>query len=261
VDPAVNGTMFVLRKAQQYGVQKVVLTSSMAAITDHPIKVYTEDDWNEESSLTRNPYYYSKKLAEECAWNFVNEAKRNGEEIFDLVVINPVIVVGPDLSNASVNTSNNNFLMLLAGKFPAIMDLAWPLVDVRDVAVAHLLAMKNDEAAGRYICYNVTLEMKVVVEYLKHDYSAYKLPTAKLDCGLGTHIVKFMAKFQDEGTKTYLRTNLKTFPQFDNSKIKQGLGVEFRDVYQTINETCEYLINGGHVQEKMKKKEINPRSY
>jgi len=69
-------------------VKKVVLTSSVAAITDSPIngKVYTESDWNTASSLQRNPYYYSKTLAERAAWDFVK--KLSDEEKFALVVIN-----------------------------------------------------------------------------------------------------------------------------------------------------------------------------
>ena len=58
VDPAVQGTENVLRSATKAGVQRVVLTSSMAAVTDEPEsdKVLTEEDWNEKSSLERNPY-------------------------------------------------------------------------------------------------------------------------------------------------------------------------------------------------------------
>jgi dihydroflavonol-4-reductase len=75
-----------MEAAVKCGVKKVVLTSSVAAITDHPVKKYTEEDWNKESSLTRNPYYYSKTLAEEAAWKFVNE--RPEAKNLKLVVIN-----------------------------------------------------------------------------------------------------------------------------------------------------------------------------
>jgi dihydroflavonol-4-reductase len=66
VDPAVNGTLNVLKAAAgEPRVRRVVITSSMAAITDEPPKrALTEEDWNTSSSLTRNPYYYSKV----CVW-------------------------------------------------------------------------------------------------------------------------------------------------------------------------------------------------
>jgi nucleoside-diphosphate-sugar epimerase len=53
-------------------------------------QVYDESDWNEKSSLTRNPYYYSKTLAEKAAWDFMD--KEN--PVFSLVVINPFAVLG-----------------------------------------------------------------------------------------------------------------------------------------------------------------------
>jgi hypothetical protein len=48
------------------------------------LKFYIEKDWNTESSLSRNPYYFSKKEAEEKAWNFMDEKKPP----FSLVVMN-----------------------------------------------------------------------------------------------------------------------------------------------------------------------------
>jgi len=131
VDPAVKGTLNVLESCQRSStVKKVVLTSSVAAITDEPMKghVYTEADWNRTSSLTRNPYYYSKVLAEEAAWNFV---KQSGVR-FKLVVINPFVVLGPELNSFSVNASNAIIQSLLSGKYPGIMKLCWGFVDVRD---------------------------------------------------------------------------------------------------------------------------------
>lgn len=87
-DPAVNGTKNVLNSCRKFKVKQVILTSSVAAITDSPINghVYTEDDWNQTSSLSRNPYYFSKTMAEKAAWKFVEELPE--EEKFKLVVIN-----------------------------------------------------------------------------------------------------------------------------------------------------------------------------
>src|SRR5687768_14306328 len=95
VDPAVNGTRAVLNASAESGsVRRVVVTSSMAAITDEPdSRVLTEADWNVRSSLDRNPYYYSKTLAERTAWAFVEERR----PAFDLVVINPFAIIGPSL--------------------------------------------------------------------------------------------------------------------------------------------------------------------
>ena len=138
VDPAVEGTQNVLDSCSKAdSVQRVVVTSSMAAITDEPDSEYvlTEEDWNEKSSLDRNPYYYSKTLAEKKAWELAEAAD------WDLVVINPFLVIGPSLT-PSLNTSNKIFVDLLVGEYPVVMNLTWGMVDVRDVAEAHVKAIE-----------------------------------------------------------------------------------------------------------------------
>ncbi len=67
-------------------VDRVVLTSSVGAVTDEPVKRYTEADWNTTSSLKRNAYYYSKTMAERAAWDFIDRHK-DEENCPELVVI------------------------------------------------------------------------------------------------------------------------------------------------------------------------------
>lgn len=141
VDPALKGTLNVLQACVKAGsVKRVVLTSSVAAVFDGPITghVYTEKDWNKTSSLKRNPYFYSKTLAERSAWDFVEKEKPS----FELVVVNPGAVIGPSLVPA-LNTSNQILCDILTGTYPMIISLSWGFVDVRDVAHAHVLAMEN----------------------------------------------------------------------------------------------------------------------
>jgi len=89
--------------AKSSRIKRVVVASSMAAMTDEPdtSRVLTEADWNEKSTLERNPYYLSKAAAERAAWGFV--AKQSPS--WDLVVINPFIVIGPAMTD-SINESN-----------------------------------------------------------------------------------------------------------------------------------------------------------
>jgi dihydroflavonol-4-reductase len=245
VNPAVQGTLNVLRAASKNGIKKVVLTSSVAAITDSPEEnhVYTEKDWNVKSSLTRNPYYYSKKLAEEKAWEFVKEDKT-----FTLVVVNPFLILGPEFNPKTVNTSNQILCDILNGKFPGILDFGWGMVDVRDVAKAHILAMESDSAEGRYICWNRTISMKDTCKLLKERYPDFKknIPSRDLACSLANVMVKLGSHFQDKGTGQYIRTNLGKHPQLDNAKVK-SLGLEFIPLEQTLYDTVDDLIKKGHI--------------
>lgn len=246
VDPAVQGTEAVLEACRAAGgVKRVVVTSSMAAITDEPdeTKVLTEEDWNEKSGLERNPYYYSKTLAERAAWRFVEE-KSPG---FDLVVINPFLVIGPSLT-PSMNTSNRVFLDLLKGKVPGIVSVAWGLVDVRDVALAHRFAFEREEACGRYVCANETRSMREVAQLLRElGYGDYKIPKLALDNPAGDVLVRLSTYVQPKGTAQYLRSNLGRRPRFDNSKIRRELGLEFRPLEETFRDLVEDFKHWGHL--------------
>jgi dihydroflavonol-4-reductase len=246
VDPAVNGTRNVLASCQRAGVKRVVLTSSMAAITDEPESdhVLTEADWNTKSSLDRNPYYYSKTLAERAAWDFVEQQKPS----FDLVAINPFLVVGPSLV-PSLNTSNQVFVDLLKGTYPGIVALTWGFVDVRDAADAHVRAIETPPASGRYVCAGETASMRAVVGLLrKHGWGdGYKLPTIGLDNAVGNVVVQLGSYLQPKGVGSYLRTHVGRVPRYDTSKIQRDLGMRFRPIEQTLVETMADLARWGHL--------------
>jgi dihydroflavonol-4-reductase len=246
VDPALNGTESVMESCLKSGsVKRVVFTSSIAAITDEPdsSKVFTEKDWNTMSSLERNPYHYSKTLAERAAWDFIMKEKPD----FDLVVINPFMVIGPSLSQ-SLNTSNQIIRDIMIGVYPGIMDLNWGFVDVRDVAKAHLLAMKTGAASGRYLCSAESMHMRELVALLKSSgYGGYALPKIDLSGKAGTLLMKLLSFTQPRDTGTYIRTTVGRTMRYDNSKIKRELGISFMDVKKSIIETVEDMIRWGHL--------------
>ena len=249
VDPAVQGTRGVLAACRAAGgVKRVVVTSSMAAVTDEPEPDHTltEADWNERSSLARNPYYYSKTLAEREAWKFIEDT----EPGFDLVTINPFLVIGPSYTPA-IDQSNQVLIDLLSGRFPGIIDISWGIVNVRDVALAHRLAFETDGAAGRYICANVTISMRELVGLLRErGFGAYKLPSMSLDNGFGRAMVKLSSYFYGKGTGSYLRTHIGRVPAFDNGKIRRELGLAFRPLADSMVDTLADLVRWQHLPDK-----------
>lgn len=166
VNPAVNGTLSVLNSIKKNGteVQRVVITSSFAAIIDStrtPPVDYTEKDWNESSPANSkrdgnnqdpfDAYRASKTLAERAAWDFVAKEKPQ----WDLSTINPPFVLGPILHQVAspdkLNTSVAAIWNLINGTGKKESDLpgaAGCVVDVRDVALAHVQAIKVAEAGG-----------------------------------------------------------------------------------------------------------------
>ncbi|MEI7708685.1 MAG: SDR family oxidoreductase [Chlorobium sp.] len=249
VDPAVNGTETVLDSCVKSGsVKRVIFTSSIAAITDEPDsrKVFTEKDWNTMSSLDRNPYHYSKTLAERAAWDFIMRKR----PIFDLVAINPFIVIGPSLG-PSLNTSNQIIRDIMTGVYPGIMDINWGFVDVRDVAKAHLLAMQTDSASGRYLCSGEAMHMRELVAHLASSgFDRYSLPKVDLSGKVGTLLMKLLSFTQPRNTGTYIRTNIGQTMRYDNSKIKRELGLSFIPVKESIIDAVKDMVKWGHLPPK-----------
>jgi len=249
VDPAVNGTLDVLRAcAKASSVKRVVLTSSLAAITDEPNDqhVFTETDWNSKSSLARNPYFYSKALAEQAAWDFMREQARG----FDLVVLNPCMVIGEAIG-PGLNSSNQVIRDLLSGTYPGIMALNFCMVDVCDVARAHVLALDKDDADGRYICYSEAMTMGEIVDFLREaGYSNYRLPRRDMSASWISSVVKLLSYTQPSGAGDFIRSHLGKTMRISNAKIRAELGMEFRPVREALVDAVEDLIRHGHLHKK-----------
>ncbi|MGI8516833.1 MAG: NAD-dependent epimerase/dehydratase family protein [Acidimicrobiia bacterium] len=246
VDPAVNGTLAVLEAALANSVQRVVLTSSFAAVSDEPDGVFTETEWNTKSSLTRNPYYYAKAAAEKAAWDFA--AAHQG---FELVVINPTYVLGPSLV-PSLNETSRTLVGLVSGMFPGVLNIDYPFVDVRDVARAHRLAMETPEAHGRYLCGAETWSQRRVVDWIKGANLGFgKPPRLHMDNPVGTALAKVAARFQASGDRDYIHTHIGRHPRIDTTKIRTELGMSFRPLGETLIDSYRDLEKWGHLSKKV----------
>lgn len=148
IRPAVDGTRRALTAALATDVERIVLTSSMAAVYYGHEKTrtapYGPQDWTNLSARHINAYTESKTLAEREAWLLVDSAGRHD----DLAVINPNTVLGPLLDD-DPGTSGALLGRLMDGSLPATARLYFPIIDVRDVAEAHVKAMTDPEAGGR----------------------------------------------------------------------------------------------------------------
>jgi dihydroflavonol-4-reductase len=150
IRPAIEGTERALDAALAAGAEHVVLTSSMAAIAYGHDKSrttpFTADDWTDLDGRDVNAYIESKTRAERRAWEIMRAAGQERR----LTTINPSAILGPLLDD-DPGTSAGLVLRLLDGSIPAIPRIPFVIVDVQDVAAAHLRAMTDPQAAGRRI--------------------------------------------------------------------------------------------------------------
>jgi dihydroflavonol-4-reductase len=161
--PAREGTLRVLRAARAAAVKRVVVTSSFAAIGyGHP---------QQEKSKT---------IAERAAWDFIKGDDGKGLE---LAVVNPVGIFGPVLGK-DFATSIILVQRLLNGDLLGCPQISLGVVDVRDVASLHLLAMTHEKAAGeRFIAISppsMTIQEMALVLKERLPEVARKAPTRVL---------------------------------------------------------------------------------
>jgi dihydroflavonol-4-reductase len=164
-------------------VKRVVVTSSFAAIGyGHPQqdKPFNEETWTNLASGDVPPYQKSKTIAERAAWDFVKGEDGKGLE---LAVINPVGIFGPVLGK-DFATSIIIVQRLLNGDLPGCPQISFGIVDVRDVASLHLLAMTHEKAAGeRFIAISppsMTIQEMALVLKKRLPELAKKAPTRVL---------------------------------------------------------------------------------
>jgi nucleoside-diphosphate-sugar epimerase len=187
IRPAREGVLRVLAASRVAGVSRVVMTSSAAAVSSGrertPTHVFDEHDWADLAG-PMTAYEKSKTLAEKAAWDFVRE-----QGAPELVAINPTFVLGPSLTGAD-NTSNEIVAKLVKRQLPGCPRLAFSLVDVRDVAKAHVLAMLTPAAAGeRFLLVSATAWMQEIALVLAK--AGYRVPTRELP----NFVVRFASLF------------------------------------------------------------------
>jgi dihydroflavonol-4-reductase len=145
----VDGTRNVLAAAQTAGVERFVYTSTVGCI-GVPSNGLGDETQPVSVDEMAGAYKRSKFLAEQVAL----EAAHSG---FPVVIVNPTAPMGDhDFKPTPTGQIVRDFL---SGNMPAYIDTGLNVVNVRDVALGHLLACEHGKPGERYIlgCENMTL--------------------------------------------------------------------------------------------------------
>ncbi|MGQ0697370.1 MAG: SDR family oxidoreductase [Panacagrimonas sp.] len=245
VRPAVEGTCNVLETCNRTpSVRRVVLTTSIAAVfgdnqdlKDIPGGVFNEEHWNTSSSVVHQPYSYSKVVAEREAWKMAKAQKR-----WDLVCINPAFVLGPSLTTVSQSTSIETILNLGNGKLrTGVPKLMFSLVDVRDVARAHILAGDTPSANGRHIIAAREASLLDMAKILKPKFRRYPFPKMEIPKAAAWLFGPLTAGI----SRKFVSTNVGWPLKLDNARSKRELGLKYRPLDQTLTEHFQQLIDDG----------------
>ena len=237
IRPACDGTLRVLRAARDAGVSRVVMTSSFAAIGyGHPPSKtnFDETDWTDVNAPGLAPYIKSKTLAERAAWDFV---KKEGGAL-ELTVINPVGIFGPALDD-DLSSSILIIKRMLDGSMPGCPRVYFGVVDVRDVAELHLLAMSDPRVAGeRFLAVaGDCVSMFDVAQILKRRLEGTaKFPRRQIP----DWQMRIASLWNAEARRTL--TNLGKVRNSTNAKARRVLGWKPRSTEEAIVATGESLL-------------------
>ena len=246
VDPALEGTRNVLEAANRTGsVTRVVVTSSCAAIYTDAIDTQNapggridESVWNTTASLDYQPYSYSKTLAEKAAWEIAGAQSR-----WKLVCLNPAMVMGPAIGGKPTSESFNLMRQAGDGTFKrGAPRLGWGVVDVRDLAQAHLAAGFLPGAQGRNIIVGTESSAFDTIALLQERFGdRYPLPKRPLPKWL-LWLVGPAAGLPRRMVSGSVDVPWKA----DNSKAKRELGVTYRPLKKTMEDMFDYMIDAGY---------------
>ncbi len=238
IRPAVDGTLRVLRAARDAGVGRVVYTSSCGAVYyGQPGRStpFDESDWTVVGGGPMSAYVTSKALAERAAWDFM--ATEGGD--LDLSVVNPAGIFGPALSPDA--TSSLGLVRTLLAGTPGVPKLWMGIVDVRDVAELHVLALESQAAAGeRFIAWgDGPISMPQIAALLRERLGPDAVRVSRRT--LPDWLVRLAGRFNTElGDLVPLLGQRRTA---SSTKARNVLGWEPRPWQDTIEESARCLIS------------------
>lgn len=224
-------------------VERVVFTSSCKAMFCDAMDCYEipggsikEDAWNTKASTSYKPASYLKTLIEKKAW----ELSQN--QSWELVTLNPSFILGPSL-NPNAKSPSTNFLKEIKNGIykHGVPELRTGVVDVRDLAKAHIIAGNKKEANGRYIASAHNTSLFEIMNSLKDKYGS-KLPLPKRT--LPKWWVVLMAPLLNKSLdREVLKKNVGYYWSADNLKIKLELGILFRPLKETMEDAYASISN------------------
>jgi dihydroflavonol-4-reductase len=243
IRPAVEGTLRVLKAAIAAGATRFVQTSSTVAIANgHPRErtmPFTESDWSVLDGPGVTAYTRSKTLAERAARELVATSR----PALHFCTVNPGFVLGPLLDDESC-TSGEVIRMFLQGKYPGSPKLSFPVVDVRDVATMHRLALETgSDSGGRYMAVSEAAWFRDMMLPIKAQLgdAARKVPKHELP-----NFLVRLVSLLDPSVRSVV-PELGRHANFDNTLTRKSLGIGFIPVSESAPAMARSLVDLGMV--------------
>ncbi|ESR35608.1 tetraketide alpha-pyrone reductase 1 [Citrus sinensis] len=223
IEPAVNGTLNVLRSCQKNpSLRRVVLTSSSSTVRiryDFDSKIpLDESSWSSVDLCESLQIWYalSKILAEKAAWEFC------GHNGIDLVTILPSFVIGPSLPPDLCSTASDVLGLLKGEKEKFQWHGRMGYVHIDDVALCHILVYEHQNSHGRYLCSSTVVDNNELVSLLSTRYPLLPIPE----------------RFELLDRPYY---------EFNTSKLTSLLGFKFKSIEEMFDDCIAWFDEQGYL--------------
>ena len=236
----VGGAQNVFDAAARSGVQRIVHTSSAAAVGIIRGRSATEaDPFNQPPD--RFPYGHSKWLAEEMA----RERVKSGQ---DIVMVNPAAIVGA----RDINWVSGSILREAKRRhIPVIPQGGVNFVAVQDVVAGHIAAVEKGRSGERYILggenltNRQTTEMACAIVGVKPPRITQPHWTIPLAGWVLDMIAKIVGpKLPLSGEQMRLTAE---YIYFDSSKAQRELDLPHTPVRQALQECYDWYVEQGYL--------------
>ena len=243
IDPSIQGTQNLVDAIDAVGgVNRIVHTSSVAAVRKTNFnsgRVFDYEDWCDDASVDSNAYGFAKAGAEMLARGWVASKSEGDKPRY--VSINPCIVFGPMMSKRHLDGSMTILDHLLKRKYPFLVKMHVNIVDVRDVARAHVKALSMGPDGGRYIVYNNSLWMPEIAKLLRRQIPERKWAKIVLPKSL-TYV---LSMFHPQLSFAWVKKNIGTTCSYDVRPAADDLDMEWLPIEDSVIDGVKSAIDGG----------------
>ncbi len=255
---ASKGTLSALEAAKRGGVRSVVVTASTATISPSRAKLSAdglswqggpsdEGQWNDVATLDFGTYSFSKVTAERAALAWL--AGQGAPGPFRYATIHFPLGLGPQLDRR-VTSSNSVVSVLLRGELPFVLPMQFNVVDIRDVARAHLYVLEHPSASGRYLVANrpalASLSFLEIAGKLRSigggAFAAFPIPRYEAPMWLAR-----LLALVDSRVDPFMLVGRGRHPGYVADRIVAELGFAYRflDTDATLLDTAQSMVDQG----------------
>lgn len=241
IGPAVSGNQNVFKACVDTpSVKRLVVTSSSMAVYDANTHrsgdTFTSEDWSNVEK--QKAYGKSKHVAEKALWKLFDE--QSASRGLEVTVINPSMICGP-LLRRKFNSSQEVIRILLKKEIPFVPNVNFAIVDVRDVADAHVAALTAPDANGkRYLCSNpLGVPFIDLAKTLSEKYKekGFNIPTSKAP----DFLIRIVSLFKPD-MRTHVVPKLGFKFNLDVSPLETDLGIKVRPYKEAVYAMADDMI-------------------